>query len=287
MGRLEPFSVFMDILSFHHMKTTEADFQGYYHCHQSGEWLFIHQGRGDIMVEDRVYELKRGMLFYFQPYQIHKIRVVPTPECPYIRSLIHFNPQAIEACLSSFPSLHAFYRSLWRKTLRQQAFDLAERMSFVEELYALHEKRRAKAEQGQSGENDGLFAIQLLMLLRDLYDSLPGAPGCEERPLRYAEAIMAWVETRYNKPFSLEKLARDLHLSKYYVSKVFREETGSSITQYIATRRMKEACVLLSATSLSLEDISFQVGLTNTSYFCQLFKKTFGLTPNRYRELQT
>lgn len=286
MGRLESFTVSMDLLSFHHHSTSTSDFQGYYHCHQSGEWLLIHQGCGQILIEDRAFELRRGMLFYFQPYQIHKIRAETSPDCPYIRSIIHFNPQAIETCLGSFPALQAFYRTLWLRKLEQQAFDLGDQMTYMEEMYARYKKRRHGLEASHRGETDGLFAIQLLILLRDLYENLPQRNAVQERPLRYAEEVMSWLETRYCEPFSLDNLARDLHLSKYYVSKVFREETGSSITQYIITRRMKEACLLLAGTGLSIEDIGLKLGLTNSSYFCQLFKKTFGMTPNRYRELQ-
>jgi AraC-like DNA-binding protein len=284
MSRLDPFPVHM--LSFDFKKTTCSAFQGYYHCHQSGEWLLIHEGQGQIIVEERLYELKRGMLFYFQPYQIHKVRAEPSPESPYIRSIMHFNPQAVEGGIQPYPALHSFYRSLWLRQVDEHAFDVSGRMPYLEELLGLHATLQARSPLSQQMENEGLLALQMLVFLRELYEGLPPAAGSGERPLRYAEAVMAWLETRYHEPFKLEELAGGLHLSKFYVSKVFREETGSSITQYITARRMKEACILLAGTGLGMEDIGLKVGLTNPSYFCQLFKKTFGITPNRYRELQ-
>lgn len=286
MSRLESFSVNMNMLSCQHKATTRTAFDGYYHCHQSGEWLLIHEGQGQILVGGRMYELRRGMLFYFQPYQIHKVRVESGPDRPYIRSITHFNPQAIETSLQAFPALHGFYRGMWLKMLDVHAFDVTDKMAYLEDLFELYEGLRAKTELSERMENEGLFAAQMLVFFRNLYEGLPAAAGVKERPLRYAEAVMAWLEARYDEAFRLEELARDLHLSKFYVSKVFHDETGSSITQYLSARRMKEACVLLSGTDLSLEEISHKVGLTNTSYFCQLFKKTFGITPNRYREQQ-
>ncbi|MDF2926497.1 MAG: AraC family transcriptional regulator [Paenibacillaceae bacterium] len=284
MSRLENFAVDMDLLGFHHKNTTRTAFKGYYHCHRWGEWLLIHAGRGQIMVGERLYELKRGMLFYFQPYQIHRIYVESGPEQPYIRSIIHFNPQAVESSLGPYPGLQAFYRGLWLQKLEVNAFDIQEKMTYMEELLRLYASLHDMADDSLRMENDGLLAAQMLVFLREHYQDVPGAPHAVQRSLRYSEAVIAWLETRYCGTFRLEELAKELHLSKFYVSKIFREETGTSITQYIAARRMKQACILLNSTSLSLEEIGRKIGLSNTSYFCQLFKKTFGLTPNRYRE---
>jgi len=67
------------------------------------------------------------------------------------------------------------------------------------------------------------------------------------------------------------------------VSRIFRQETGSSITDYLTARRIKQACRLLQTTSLPVDRVGIEVGLPNMSYFIQLFKKVTGVTPLKFR----
>jgi YesN/AraC family two-component response regulator len=126
--------------------------------------------------------------------------------------------------------------------------------------------------------------IQLLSCLHDLQkETEEPALRITTRSYRYSEMIMQWVEQHYTEEFNLEQLAEVLHLSKFYVSRVFRQETGESITDYMTARRVKQACRLLQNTSLSVEAIGCKVGLPNSSYFFQLFKRNIGMSPLQYR----
>ncbi|MNI97083.1 Arabinose operon regulatory protein [compost metagenome] len=75
-----------------------------------------------------------------------------------------------------------------------------------------------------------------------------------------------------------------MHLSKSYVSRIFHQETGSRLVDYLTARRIKQACRLLSTTDLPVERIGITVGFPNASYFNQLFKKSLGTTPLKYRK---
>ncbi|MNY58324.1 Multiple antibiotic resistance protein MarA [compost metagenome] len=72
-------------------------------------------------------------------------------------------------------------------------------------------------------------------------------------------------------------------MSRTYVSRIFRRETGSSITNYLTARRIKEACSLLMSSGLPIQHIAERIGLPNPSYFIRLFKKEVGVTPFQYR----
>jgi len=102
------------------------------------------------------------------------------------------------------------------------------------------------------------------------------------KPIRQSERIMSWIEKHYGEPFRLEELADELHMSKSYLSRLFRQETGSSITGYLTARRIQQACHLLQSTNKSVEVIGEQVGLTNASYFINLFKRIMGVSPHQY-----
>ncbi len=75
-----------------------------------------------------------------------------------------------------------------------------------------------------------------------------------------------------------------MYLSPSYLSSLFKRSTGRTIMQYITLFRMRRACHLLSKTNMKIVQICREAGYTNPSYFCFLFKKYFGITPNQYRE---
>lgn len=98
---------------------------------------------------------------------------------------------------------------------------------------------------------------------------------------------MDWIENHYTAPFRLDDLAKSLHLSPYHVSHLFKEATGVSITDYIATRRIHRSIQLLTATKRPISLIAEEIGLSNSSYFCKLFKSRTGVTPHQYRKRWT
>ncbi|MNY49646.1 Bifunctional transcriptional activator/DNA repair enzyme AdaA [compost metagenome] len=98
-----------------------------------------------------------------------------------------------------------------------------------------------------------------------------------------AERMLAWIEAHYMEPFKLDELASAVHLSPNHVSTTFHQSIGSTITEYLTARRIRQACWLLRTTDLSVQDIGEAVGLSNFSYFCQLFKKHVGFTPYKFK----
>jgi AraC-like DNA-binding protein len=98
------------------------------------------------------------------------------------------------------------------------------------------------------------------------------------------EHILGWIEHHYAKPFQLEPLAKELHLSTFHLSHLFKEATGISITEYITVRRMHQAVLLLTSTDKPITRIAEEIGITSCSYFCKLFKSRMGTTPHQYRK---
>ena len=101
-----------------------------------------------------------------------------------------------------------------------------------------------------------------------------------------AEAI-DYVRKNYARDLSIEVLADHLHLSSVYFSHLFKSETGVAFSSYLAQHRIAVAKDLLKNTGYSLMEITRKVGFQNYNYFIQVFKKTVGVTPLRYRLTQT
>ncbi|WP_226671161.1 helix-turn-helix transcriptional regulator [Metabacillus litoralis] len=283
MNRLFEAILFDDIKPFHWIYRVISDhnFRGFYHWHQGCEFLFVHRGQGRVIVNQQTYDIKPGMLFFFQPFQLHKVHVEVSHQTPYERSILHFDPISQGKNLHSFPGLHTLFHRLQNGVDEKQAFDLSDRFEYVAEMFKAFDSSITTNNWEEDGQ---LFLMQILSCIRVNTQALePSHQHTKLRPLRYSETIMSWIENHYMETFDLEKLSAELHLSKAYVSRIFKRETGSNLTEYLTVRRIKQACHLLQMTNASVELIGEQVGIGNVSYFIHIFKKTIGTTPHQYR----
>jgi YesN/AraC family two-component response regulator len=95
--------------------------------------------------------------------------------------------------------------------------------------------------------------------------------------------VINYIDANYDKPISLDEVARISHLSTSRLAHVFKEQTGITIIDYLTSVRIERAKQLLLATSQSCTEICFQVGYNNQSYFTRTFKAIVGMPPHRFR----
>ena len=81
-----------------------------------------------------------------------------------------------------------------------------------------------------------------------------------------------------------EKIAEELFLSRPYLSRKFKEETGESLTDFILKEKTEEAKRLLRYSDKSLTAIGSYLGFSSASHFSRVFKTYVGSTPSEYRE---
>jgi len=83
---------------------------------------------------------------------------------------------------------------------------------------------------------------------------------------------------------SLERIAEVVHLSPYYISKMFKEEVGVNYIDFLTNCRMEKAKQLLANHALSLKEITYEIGYNDPNYFSKVFKKMVGAAPSDYRK---
>ena len=92
-----------------------------------------------------------------------------------------------------------------------------------------------------------------------------------------------YIKKNYAEKLSLDSLAKEVFLSKSYLSSIFKKETGMSLTAYITKVRVEKSKKLLIEDSASLANISSQCGFKDQSYFTKVFKKETGVSPKLFR----
>ena len=80
------------------------------------------------------------------------------------------------------------------------------------------------------------------------------------------------------------KLSEAFYLSPNYLSRLFRKETGTGLSEYIQNARMQMARRLLLQNKLSINQIAIETGYPSFAHFSKQFKKFFGMTPGEYRK---
>jgi AraC-like DNA-binding protein/mannose-6-phosphate isomerase-like protein (cupin superfamily) len=94
--------------------------------------------------------------------------------------------------------------------------------------------------------------------------------------------LLRFIEENY-KDGQLSDLAAELHCDIYWLSRMVKRMTGKNYTELVQIKRLNQAAYLLTATKLSVADISNAVGYSNISYFHRIFHKRYLLTPKQYR----
>lgn len=98
------------------------------------------------------------------------------------------------------------------------------------------------------------------------------------------KSILHYLDEHYTEDISLDQLAEQFFISKYYLSREFKKEYGTTIIQYILTKKITNAKELLRYSNSSIEEIARLCGIDDASYFNKVFKKMEGCTASEYRK---
>ena len=98
--------------------------------------------------------------------------------------------------------------------------------------------------------------------------------------------IVQYVNDHIYDNLSLETLSSVVNYSTYYVSRIFHQQTGISLVNYISMKRIDYAKILLSNNEFSITQISKMIGYENYNHFFRTFRESTGMSPKKYRELQ-
>ena len=96
--------------------------------------------------------------------------------------------------------------------------------------------------------------------------------------------VANYIQHNLSSPITVEEIAEALYLSRPYLSKKFKEETGISVSEFVRNQKIETAKRLLKHTDKSLLAISVYLGFSSQSHFTHMFKKITGMLPKAYRE---
>lgn len=161
----------------------------------------------------------------------------------------------------------------------------------VSELLAIGERTltRGNAEAGGLPSREELGSIGsvagLEQWLKTYYGSLLGSLRRHQAQGSYSRHVSHAVELileRYPSYITLELAADLIGLNPSYLSRIFKEETRTTFSEYLNRVRIDASCRLLEAGNSTVKQISSQVGFTTYNYFFKVFKELTGTTPHAF-----
>ena len=127
--------------------------------------------------------------------------------------------------------------------------------------------------------------LECVEMLRRIDSDEPQRAADRPHTSQTVDAIRSYIEANFqNVNLNVSTVADEFHLSLSYLSKIFKEETGQGVLDYINSTRVEYAKKLLRETNQSVKSIAEAAGFYNSNTFIRCLKKHEGLTPGQYRE---
>ncbi|HBA68101.1 MAG TPA: AraC family transcriptional regulator [Lachnospiraceae bacterium] len=141
-------------------------------------------------------------------------------------------------------------------------------------------------------EADRMGADRDLIMNSIMYEYLflltrkfPGSRHREnEKKIGYVDEALKYIESSYCDPITVQNIADYLSINRSYLSRLFKSITGISIQDYLLDYRIRQACILLKNSNLSIRAIARSVSYVDALYFSKLFHQKKGMTPSGYRK---
>jgi two-component system, response regulator YesN len=112
-----------------------------------------------------------------------------------------------------------------------------------------------------------------------------GSMGKAEEPASYLiKMALNVMSSKFTEDIHLSEIADELCVTPNYLSRLFRQETGRSFSDYLSDLRMEKAIELLKSSKLKIYQIGDAVGYSNPRYFSEWFQKHTGMLPGDYRK---
>ncbi|WP_049788678.1 AraC family transcriptional regulator [Paenibacillus sp. Y412MC10] len=252
---------------------------GQFHSHAFYEIYYFHEGRCTYLIGDSVFTLKPGDLLLMNGLTLHCPNV--EPDSRYVRSILHFDPAWICRGLSETAKsilLDPF------ETLRNHRMTLTgeNREEFEGMLADIH--RLSSSTAGFRQERMTLRIQEMMYVIADWCQAAVQDHDSISEKERHVQHVVSFVEENYMLDLTLEGIARDMHITKHYLSSLFKEVTGTTVFKYVYHRRINQAKIMLRLhPHLSITEISQASGFKHLAHFSRMFKAMVGTTPEHYR----
>ena len=243
-----------------------GDWHSVPHTHNHAELFYIVGGKGQFLIEDHLYPVNTNHLVIINPNVTH--------------TEVSLNAQPLEYIVLGIEGVEL---SITENSNGQ--FCILDHFESMDITSCLRNILR-EMELKQPGYEDicqAFMEILIIRLMRSTGLSVPAEPQNSVGNHQCA-AVRRYIDHHFKESLTLDQLAEEAHMNKFYLSHAFKQEYGISPINYMISRRLEESKYLLAETDLSMSQIAQLLGFSSLSYFSQVFRRTQESTPMEYRQ---
>ena len=242
------------------------------HTHTTtSEIIQTFDNHGSLMIDGKLYNMKKNGLYFIYGRAIHF--VVPEDINRYNHSIIILNTAETEKLFKNL-QMSEEYKKIF--TQNGGLFCELSPESVIEaDSVFLNIKNILQDDKMQYAR----LASELVKLSQI---GLNHAEGDNKSGDKISD-IISYISDNAFKKITIDDICKELHISKYHLCRIFKENTGVTIGDFIKNRRLSVAKQLLADTDMKITEIAQKCCFSDNSFFTKTFSSEFGVTPTEYR----
>lgn len=241
---------------------------GSYHCHNFYELYYLESGQREYLIEKNTYTVNPGYFVLIKPHVMHQ-----TFGGAFTRRLVHFGLDFLKPYISGVMLSDIL-----------SVFDISviipdsEHSETVAKYWDIIESAQA-----MGNEVGSAMALASLLSFLNMYKNQP-LPTQNDSLI---DKITDYIEKNALGVNSLDEIAKEFHISKYYLCHLFQSEKEVSAYDFLSTLKIAHASYALAVTNKKIKEIAYECGFQSEYYFSKRFKQLTAMSPREYRKLLT
>ena len=266
-----------DPFSTYHIKNAGRSFQIPVHWHDELEIIYVKGGSLTVSISGESYIGKPGDAFVVSPGNLHlmgsDIGTVDYYTFLFPLKNLSFRADDLfeEKLLEPLNSGHLMINPRINDTAKE----------LCEQLIEVHESKNQESESQLIAQIK--TKIILLQFILEMWKKGFIIENDTNGRNTVEKEMVSYIQQNYTGKISLKEFGEQFHLSEKYISRYFKEHFHITLSQYVTYLRLEHAKQLLQDTDIPVTEVAMQSGYQNVSYFIRSFKKTYEISPLKYR----
>ena len=258
--------------SYHyfHLRDTAGQERSF-HFHDFDKIVLLLAGKVDYTVENTVYPLQPWSILLVRHHAIHRAMI--DVSAPYERIILYLDPGFFERIFPSAGLMDCFRTA--DRTGRCLLLPDAGQREELGSLIASFEKALSDARPGSDTMRDTLIAQLLITVNRISAADYPSADRAVDEKIG---RTLSYINENLASDLSIDRLADRVFLSRYHFMRLFKEQTGTTVHQYVRQKRLLYAARLIRE-GVPAGRAAADAGFNDYSVFHRAFRSSFGISP--------
>ncbi len=236
-------------------------------------FIYIENGEVDISVDNAMYSLKKGDLFFSKSFSVVEAATLTKNSVVYY---VYFdiNPIHLE---SVFLKQVLFSKSHFHMQSKKKEIKI-----ILENII----KSSENLKNGYYYKAQNFLNLLILAVHQSAYigdSKISKNIYYKNEKEKYLAAATRYINDNIDINITLLDIEKEVGITKNYIYKIFKELLNTSPKEYIITHKLELAQKLLKSSDLSISEISLKLSFSSASHFNKAFKKHFGITPKKYK----